>query len=704
MARTAGRATDVCRRVTDRTSRLGRAARPPLVVARRLPTLARAHRRHRDRLPLLVRDLLVELGPAYVKLGQVLSTRGDLLPAEWTCVLAGLRDAVPPEHWEAVAPALERALGAEVARVPHVPVAAGSVAQVHRVRLADGRDVAVKVLRPGTEARIVGNLALLRLAARAAGRVSRRARVLDVQGIVAELADLLLSQTDLQEEGRNHRRFGREFAHDRTVRVPGVVGELSTADVLVTEFVDGVDPYDVSRLPLAPGDLARRLDELVDSMVFVTGLCHADLHPGNFFWDDDARVVLVDLGLVHHVDEEQRQHLWAFYSAVLDGFEEFAAAYVVRHLTTSANGHEVPGTVTAEVSDIVRRHWVESAGRPAFGPMFVELLAVLGRHGLQLRPQHSRLFLTLATVEGYLFQLDPTFDTVENARRKRAEQAERARLPPAADALVCPGAGSYSAGLFGDGRDPRTAWAARDRFVLDALGVRAGTSFLDVGCGRGQLVAAAAARGARPVGVTISAAEHEVCRQRGVEAVLTSWEDADRHLAGRGPRFDTMAAIELDTHLGSLHENRVGLLDLRLARFFGWAHDHLAPGGRLLVQTVTAPASLVHDEEPGAEHRRLRELLPVTGFCTLPQLVTAADRCFSVEQVFDHSSDLLPSCSSWRDAVNRQLPQLRQVVPADDLLVVRRHLDALISLAESGTLHLHRLVLSARVPAGDATG
>ncbi|MGY1717261.1 AarF/UbiB family protein [Geodermatophilus sp. SYSU D01106] len=673
-------------------------------MARHLAALVRSRLVDRDSLPTAARDLLVALGPAYVKLGQVLSTRVDALPPEWTSALAGLRDALPPEPWATVAPVLERALGAEAAGIAPVPVAAGSVAQVHRTRLADGRDVAVKVLRPGAGERIAANLTPLLGAARVAQRISRRARVLNVEGIVAELADLLQSQTDLREEARNYRRFSREFAGDETVRLPAVVDALSTADVLVTDFVEGVDPYDVAHLPLTPVQLARRFDELVDDMIFVKGLCHADLHPGNFFWDDEARVVLVDVGLVHRIDKEQRQHLWAFYSALLDGFEDFAAAYVVRHLTTVRNGGQVPEDVTDEVARLVRRHWVESSGRPAFGPMFVELLGVLGWHDLQLRPEHSRLFLTLATVEGYLFSLDPGYDTLENARRKRVEQAEYVAVPPQADELVFQGVATYSAAMFGDGRDARAAWAERDRFVLDTLGVADGTSFLDVGCGRGQLVAAAAARGARAVGVTISPAEHDVCQERGLDVLLTSWQDADRHLGHRQPRFQTMAAVEMDTHLGTLHESRVGLLDLRLARFFGWAHDHLEPGGRLLVQTLSVPGDLVRDEARRPEFERLSDLLPFTGFSTLPQMVAAADRWFTVEQVLDHSRDLLPTYEFWRDNVNRQLPSLRRVVRAETIVLVRRHLDTLIGLAESGTLRLHRLVLHARALEGRARG
>ncbi len=236
--------------------------------------------------------------------------------------------------------------------------------------------------------------------------------------------------------------------------------------------------------------------------------------------------------------------------------------------------------------------------------------------------------------------------------------------------------------------------------MLDALDVGPGSRFLDVGCGRGQLLAAAGQRGAEALGITVSRAEHEACTSRGLDVLLSSWEDADRSLGGRP--FDAIAAVEMDVHLGTLHESRVGLLDLRLDRFFGWAHRHLRPGGGLFVQTLSVPEALLHDPAHLDEFERLTDLLPWIGFSTLPQMVRCSDRWFSVEQVHDHSSDLLPTYRFWRDNVNRQLPALREVVRDEAIVLVRRQLDTLIGMAESGQLSLYRLLLRARDAPGPA--
>lgn len=693
-------------RILNRTRRdraeLARLWRGPALLLAQLPRLAYTGATDPGSLPARVRELLVDLGPAYAKLGQVLSTRIDALPPAWTAELAILRDGMPAEPREAVAAALSHAFPDGVDTVfedlSPDPIAAGTVAQVHTARLRSGERVAVKVLRPGVEEELRANFELLLGLATVAQRVSRSARILNVHGLVTELRELLMSQTNLEHEARNYRRFAREFADDDTVSIPRVFGSLARPGVLVTEFVDGIDPYETHRLAQDPGTLARRVDDLMDSMIFVKGLCHADLHPGNFFWSADARIVLVDLGLVHRLTKEERNHLLAFYFAVLDGFHDFAAAYLLRHLTavTAGPSEEIPPGAFADMRQAVRTHWEESGGKPAFAAMFADLLRVLGRNGLQLRHNYSRLFLSLATVEGYLYSIDPGFDMLENARRKRVEGAEYLGIPPAVDELVFQGFGTYSTAMFGTGTDPQQAYADRDRFVLDALGVGEGTAFVDVGCGRGRLLVAAAERGAKPLGITISRAEHVACAEQGLDTVLSSWEDVDAHLGPDTPRFGAMAAIEMDVHLATLHENRVGLLDLRLERFFRWARSRLTDDGKLFVQTLSVPDRLLHDPQHAAEYDRLTDAAPWIGFSTLPQMIRCSDPDFSVEQVLDHSSDLLPTFAFWRDNITRQLPEIRELVRDETIVLVRRQLDILIGLAERERLQLYRILLRAR--------
>jgi cyclopropane fatty-acyl-phospholipid synthase-like methyltransferase len=350
----------------------------------------------------------------------------------------------------------------------------------------------------------------------------------------------------------------------------------------------------------------------------------------------------------------------------------------------------------ADVGELVRKHWTESEGNPAFSSMFPEVLRVLTRHRLRFKHDYSKLFLTLVTMEGYLYSLDPAFDMLENARRKRVEHAEYASVGDEAHDLVFGEVGSYSAGRFSGAATPEDAYRGRNAFVLDTLGVGPGSFLIDVGCGRGQLLHAAKSRGARTLGVTISRAEHESCRSKGLECVLTSWEDFDLRDGDAYENADVITAIELDNHLATLHENRAGLLDLRLSRFFAWARAHLRDGGRLFLQSLAVPDALLHDERFNDDYERLSDVAPWLGFSTLPQLVRCSDPFFRLEQALDHSSDLLPTYELWRANTNRSLPQLRRLIGDESLVYLRRQLDTLIWLAERERLQLYRLVLKAK--------
>jgi cyclopropane fatty-acyl-phospholipid synthase-like methyltransferase len=194
--------------------------------------------------------------------------------------------------------------------------------------------------------------------------------------------------------------------------------------------------------------------------------------------------------------------------------------------------------------------------------------------------------------------------------------------------------------------------------------------------------------------VTISKVEHASCQARGLDTVLSSWEDFDRHRAGE--RADVLTVIEMDNHLATLHENRAGLLDLRLERFFAWARAHLRDNGRLFLQSLAVPKELLQDDGAREDYERLTDVAPWLGFSTLPQLIGHADRWFRVEQANDHSSDLLPTYEFWRASTNRSLAELRRLVGNDVLVHLRRQLDTLIWLAEREHLQLYRVVLRAK--------
>lgn len=669
-------------------------AKDLVTMGRRAPALLLSLAFRREQLPGLWRETVLALGPVYIKLAQVLSTRTDLLAHEYLEEFSRLRDQVQPEERATIEGVLRAAYPDGLERVfgefNWEPIGSGCVCQVHEARLRDGSRVAVKILRPGVAERVAATFALLKAAARGATLLSAQVRTIDVVAILEELEALLLSQTDLRRELENLESFRRASAHDEFIVAPGVYPALSSRSVLVMEFVDSmIKPYDFRELGIDPKRLAKTVDNLQDVMIFNHGVCHADLHPGNFFWSRDGKLVLVDFGMLHELPLIERNHLLTFYLSIVDGFYEYAASYFLRHFVVGSGSEGARRRAEEAVLSLMRRHWEESRGRPQFSEMFAELLTVLARYDLKLRANLSPIFLTLITLEGYLYALDPSFDMLENVRSKRLTASEYTAIPDEAEDLILGEFGTYSTALFEGASSPREAYARRDAYILERLAVGASDYVYDVGCGRGALLEALRARGVDGLGITVSRHEQEACLKRGLTALWTSWEESDRHLEAY-PRASAMTAVEMLFHLASLHENKEGLLDLRLARFFRWAHARLLPGGRLFLQTLNIEDEFLHSERHRETYERVYRTLPWMGFTTVRQIKEAAGAHFDLIELSDHSADLLKTYVFWRENMDANAERLRALIKPRTLSLLRRELAMVMELSERGSLSLHR--------------
>jgi predicted unusual protein kinase regulating ubiquinone biosynthesis (AarF/ABC1/UbiB family) len=650
----------------------------------------------------LLRRWLLWLGPVYVKFAQVLSTRADVFPPAYREQLARLRTDVPPERPAVIRRVLARAWprGTESVfkQFDWTPIAAGTVAQVHRATLPDDTIVAVKILRPGIARRIATNFRALEQIAALATRFSKAVRAANIAGMVAELKTLLMSQTDLRHERDNYLEFARQFEHETGVTVPRVYPALCSADVLVTQFVDAIAPDDFQQLGIAPLTLARRMDSLLDTMVFIHGLLHADLHPGNFFWDRDGRVVLIDLGLVHRLPRLDRNHIMTFYFAIVDGYYDFAAGYFVRYLVETAGAATTDrDAAITEARSIIEAQFVASNGRPKMNAIFEALLGLLSRHRLRLRSGYTNIFLTLITVEGYIYALDPNFDMMDNARAKRVEDMEYTTVPDAAVRLVVGDNGSYSTARYAGAESLERAFEDRNRLVLDEmLGVRAGRFLLDVGCGRGKILASAGAREVRATGITISRFERDLCRERGLDAVHCSWENFEREFGHEYPQADYMTVMEMLSHLGSVHENKTGMVRLRLKRFFDWLDTRMQRGGRILFQEMMVTREFLDAPTHAASYNALVEELPWSGFTVFDEFQAAAKDRFDMDIHDDHSADIVPTYDALIERFDANYQQLKQHVRAHALDVVRREMESYRKFAREGFISLHRMVLVRR--------
>lgn len=361
-----------------------------------------------------LRLALEEMGPTFVKLGQILSTRADLLPAEYVAELEKLRDNAPTLPFDTLAQEAEGTLGQKLAEifaeVDRNPLAAGSIAQVHKARLATGEKVVLKLRRPGIEAVIDADLRLLAHAARLVSSHNPEWSRYRPEEIVAEFARSLRQELDLAEECRNAERIAANFADTPHIRVPQVYWDWTNACMNVQERVEGVPGSDLAAVRAAGLDLkrlARRGAEAVLNMILRDGLFHADPHGGNVFFLPGETLVFIDFGMVGHVSQRRRDELIDLTMA----FVERDAAGVVRVLLHWARS---PVDAKPELEDEVDRiigsvHGV-SLQSLDISEIAFELIALMREHELTLPPDLTLMVKAFVSLEGMGRQLDPEFD------------------------------------------------------------------------------------------------------------------------------------------------------------------------------------------------------------------------------------------------------------------------------------------------------
>lgn len=364
--------------------------------------------------PEHLRLALEELGAAFIKLGQILSTRADLLPPEYQAELAKLQDAAPPVPADAIRDTLLAELGRPVEEVfatfDFQPLAAGSIGQAHAATLADGADVVVKVRRPGVVEQVEQDLDILqRLAATAARRWELADRY-DVVGLAREFAETLRAELDYIGEGRNAERFAANFAGNPDIHIPRVFWEATTACVITLERIRGVKISDTAGLDAAGIDrpaLARRAARAFLKMVFEDGFFHADPHPGNFFIEPDGRIGLIDFGMVGIVDERTRDQLATLLLAIAgEDADQMAEAMLELGAVRGRVDRELLGR---DLAHLLSRYAGLPVGELAVGVIVGEALAVVRRHHLQLPPNLALLLKAVVMTEGLAAQLDPDF-------------------------------------------------------------------------------------------------------------------------------------------------------------------------------------------------------------------------------------------------------------------------------------------------------
>jgi ubiquinone biosynthesis protein len=384
--------------------------------------------------PQRLRQAFEELGPTFVKLGQMLSTRDDLLPPQWTAELARLRSSAAPVPFDKIEPVIERALGispSEVfAELEREPAGAASIAQVHRARLPDGRPVVLKVRRPGIEAKVEADLRLLgHLAQLIESEVAEARRYQPVR-VVEEFRRSLMRELDLVAEARNIERFARNFRDDPNVLIPHVFPQWTSSEMNVQELIDGISGEDlagIERAGLDPKLLARRGVDAVLKMILEDGFFHADPHPGNVIYLPGNRIAMIDFGMAGRLSPLRRQQIVDLLSGIARHDNEPMLEVLLDWAGEDAVDEE---QLAADVAELVHDFADVALKDLRIGGLIQRITALVREHGIVLPADLTLMFKALISLEGLGRRYDPEFRLVDRLK-PFLDRAIAARYAPA---------------------------------------------------------------------------------------------------------------------------------------------------------------------------------------------------------------------------------------------------------------------------------
>jgi ubiquinone biosynthesis protein len=367
-----------------------------------------------------LRRALDDLGPTFVKFGQVLSTRSDILPEGVLAELQKLQDTARPMPAGVAQKIIERELGAPVDEVfasfDPVPLGSASIGQVHKAVLRSGEIVAVKVQRPEAPARVAGDLELMRDFAALLDRRFGRGLFVDVEGLVAEFEVVIRRELDFSAEAENARRFAANFAGTQVV-IPGVYLDLSTPRVLTEEFIEGSRFRDIRPLSMTPSERRRVATMGADAifkMAFEDGFFHGDPHPSNLLLTPSGDLALLDFGMVGYMSHGDIEALSRLFIAVI----QRDASAALRGLERLGVGYatEIRGDLVRDLREFLNKYSGLSVGEVTLGQALSELIALARRYRLRMPPVFPLLTKALITAEGLARSIDPTINVYEVAR------------------------------------------------------------------------------------------------------------------------------------------------------------------------------------------------------------------------------------------------------------------------------------------------
>ena len=383
-----------------------------------------------------VRLALEELGPTFVKLGQLMATRVDLFPAAWIAELEKLHSDVPPVPFEALVPELERALGRspfEVFRdLDTRAQGSASISQVHRATLQDGTPVVLKVRRPNIRAKVEADLRILMHVAALIDSQMPEARRYRPTEIADQFARSLERELNLAVEARSIERIGKAFENDPNIVIPKVYREWTSETLNVQAHVDGIpgtDPAAVERAGLDRKLLAARGADAVLKMILIDGFFQADPHPGNVFYLPGNRIVMIDFGMVGRLSPVRRNQVIDLFAGLAQMDEE---AMLDVLLDWAGDAYVDEAKLAADVNSMVFDYEGMALKDIRIGPVLGQFAAIIREHSIVMPPDLTLMFKAMITMEGLGRQYDPELHVIEHLtpilRRAIAERYRPAGL------------------------------------------------------------------------------------------------------------------------------------------------------------------------------------------------------------------------------------------------------------------------------------
>lgn len=366
-----------------------------------------------------VRMALEELGPTFIKFGQILSSRPDLIPVDFISELSKLQDKVPSFSFEEAKKIIENEFDTSLSVLLHSfeekPIASASLGQVHRAKLMDGNEVAVKVQRPGIKKTIEIDLEILLYLATLAQRYVEELALQKPVKIVEEFARTLERELDYSIEAANMQRMADYFLEDHTVCIPKVYRELTTGCVLTAEYIDGIKISEKDKLEksgIDVGLITKRGAEILLTQIFENGFFHADLHAGNMFVLPENVICFVDFGMTGLVDRKTRDNFVDLIDNIIHK-DEVKTTEVILKIT---EWEEEPNRqhMEEDVADFTSKHLYKPLKDIQIGKLIQELMELAARHRLRIPANVFLMFKTVGVVEGLALSLDPDFNMIQH--------------------------------------------------------------------------------------------------------------------------------------------------------------------------------------------------------------------------------------------------------------------------------------------------